>query len=40
MYRTILVAASGKVSKTVKSDEMKTNCLNPASGNGCNAYVR
>ena len=40
LYRTILVAASGKVSKTVKSEEMKINCLNPAYGNGCNAYVR
>ena len=37
LYRTTLVAASGDVSKRVKSDEMKINCLNPASANGCNA---
>ena len=36
-YRTTLVAAAGDVSKTVKSDGMKINCLNPASVNGCNA---
>ena len=35
--RTTLAAASGDVSKTVKSDGMKINCLNPASVNGCNA---
>ena len=27
LYRTALVAASGDVSKTVKSDGMKINCL-------------
>ena len=36
-YKTTLMAASGDVSKTVKSDGMKINCLNPASVNGCNA---
>ena len=36
MDRATLVAASGNVSKTVKSDGMKINCLNPASINGCN----
>ena len=30
------MAASGGVSKTVTSDGMKINCLNPASVNGCN----
>ena len=37
LYRTTLVAASADVSKTVKLDGMKTNCLNPTSVNGCNA---
>ena len=37
LYKTTLMAASGDVSKTVKSDGMKINCLNPASVNGCNA---
>ena len=37
LYRTTLVAASGDVSKIVKSAGMKINCLNPASVNGCNA---
>ena len=37
LYRTTLMAASGDVSKTIKSDRMKINCLNPASVNGCNA---
>ena len=36
LYRTSLAAASGDVSKRVKSDGMKINCLNPASVNGCN----
>ena len=37
LYRTTLVAASGDVSKTVKSDGMKIYCLKPASVNVCNA---
>ena len=34
---TTLAAASGDVSKTIKPDGMKINCLNPAFVNGCNA---
>ena len=37
LYITTLVAASGDVSKTVKSDGMKIYCLKPASVNVCNA---
>ena len=37
LYRATLVAASGDVSKTVKSDGMKISCLNPASVYGCSA---
>ena len=37
LYRATTVDASGDVSKRVKSDGMKINCLNPASVNACNA---
>ena len=37
LYRITVVAASGDVSKTVKPDGMKTNCLNPSFVKECNA---
>ena len=33
------MAASGDVSKTIKSDVMNINCLNPASVNGCSVNL-
>ena len=37
LHRIVVVATSGDISKTVKSDGMKINYLNPSFVNGCNA---